>query len=279
MEKIPKELHLYWDGSNMSKLQALTVTSFNKLNPDWGINIYMPQKRYTGDMKFDFIPDYIGPDYFHTINDLDSVNVYSIDLNDYGIQEDLPDIIRSDIFRYHVLYHVGGVWSDFDVLWLRPMDHFHSIEYYGNTPIDKVNAVVSLYNGTYGGHSIGVMIHSKGDEYVKSLIQFSKEVQPPFSHEVFGGTLLNTHYSTLDSIPFEGVIGVKFETYYPYNIHPPNATILDLYESNNINCLQNKNVMCLHWYNGHYRSKEYVNNNGFNTPCSMTTILKMNGYL
>jgi hypothetical protein len=111
------------------------------------------------------------------------------------------------------------------------------------------------------------------------LIQFSKEVKPPFSHEVFGGTLLNTHYPTLESIPFEGVIGVKFETYYPYNIHPPIQTIQDLYEKNDINCLYNKNVMCLHWYNGHPLSKNYVNNGGFNTNCSMTTLLRKCGYI
>ncbi len=279
MEKIPKELHLYWDGSNMSKLQTLTVESFHRLNPDWGINIYMPYKRYTGDMRFDFIPNYIGPDYFHMISNQDYVNVFTIDLNDYGIQQNLPDILRSDIFRYHVLYHVGGVWSDFDVLWLRPMDHFHNIEYYGNTPLNKVDAVVSFYNGTYGGHSIGIMIHSKGDPYVQSLIRLVGEVKPPFSHEVFGGGLLNNYYSSLESIPYKNVIGVKFETYYPFNIHPPSPTIQNLYESNNIHCLQNNNVMCLHWYNGHGLSKDYINNNGFERDCSMTTILKGYGYI
>jgi hypothetical protein len=279
MERIPKELHLYWDGSNMSRLQSLTVESFHKLNPDWDINIYMPHTKYTGDMRFDFIPDYIGPDYFHKIAAQDYVNVFTIDLNDYGIQEDLPDILRSDIFRYHVLYHVGGVWSDFDVLWLRPMDHFHNIEYYGGVPINKVNAVVSFYGGTCGGHSIGIMIHAKGDSYVKSLIQFSKEVLPPFSHEVFGGSMLNQHYPTLESIPHKNVIGVKFETYYPYNIHPPNPTIQELYENNNIRCLQDNNVMCLHWYNGHSMSKGYVNGNGFERDCSMTTVLRECGYI
>jgi len=263
----------------MSRLQTITVESFHRLNPDWNINIYMPPKKYDGGMRFHFIPDYVGPDYFHTIRDKDYVNVTTINLDDYDIRQDLHDILRSDIFRYHILYQIGGVWSDFDVIWLKPMEYFNKIEYHGDTPIDEVSAVVSFINGTCGGHSIGILIHSKGDPYVESLIRLTKEVKPPFSHEVFGGVMLNINYPTLDSIPYKGVIGAKFETYYPFNIHPPKATIQDLYNSNDISCLNNNNVMCLHWYNGHFMSKHYINNNGFNRNCSMTTILKSEGYI
>ena len=263
----------------MSRLQAITVESFHKLNPDWNINIYMPTKRYDGNMRFNFIPDYIGPDHFHTIRDKDYVNVTTINLDDYDIRQDLHDILRSDIFRYHILYQVGGVWSDFDVIWLKPMEHFNNIEYHGNTPIDEVSAVVSFINGTGGGHSIGILIHSKGDPYVESLIRLTKEVKPPFSHEVFGGVMLNINYPTLESIPYKGVIGAKFETYYPFSIHPPNATIKNLYNSNDMSCLNDNNIMCLHWYNGHFMSKDYVNNDGFNRTCSMTTVLKNGGYI
>lgn len=274
MKNIPKELHLYWDGSNMSQLQSFTVTTFHKLNPDWNINIYMPETKYNGAMRFSFIPDYTGPDYFHTITQLDYVNIIKINLDAYGIRQDLHDILRSDIFRYHILYNVGGVWSDFDIIWLKPMDHFRNIEYHGTIPINEVNAIVSFIHGTGGGHSIGVLIHCKHDPYAKALIEATKRVKPPFSHEVFGGAMLNKNFPTLESLQqFGNVIGARFETYYPYNIHPPNKTIQKLYVENNLSCINN-NVMCVHWYNGHKLSKQYVNNDGFNRNCSMTTILK-----
>ena len=279
MGRIPKELHLYWDGSNMSRLQTFTVTSFHKLNPDWKINIYMPKKKYDGSMRFSFIPNYVGPDYFHLIKELDYVNIVTIDLDAYAIRRDIHDILRSDIFRYHILHDIGGVWSDFDVIWLKPMSHFNNIEYHGNTPIKDVSAIASFIQGTHGGHSIGIMIHAKHDPYAKALVEATKRVKPPFSHEVFGGDMLNTYYSTLDSLSiFEGVIGARFETYYPYIIHPPNATIHKLYFENDLSCINN-NVMCVHWYNGHKLSKHYINNDGFNRDCSMTTILKNEGYI
>ena len=279
MDQIPKELHLYWDGSNMSQLQSFTVTTFHKLNPDWNINIYMPETKYNGSMRFNFIPDYTGSDYFHTLERLDYVNVIKINLNACGIRPDLHDILRSDIFRYHILYDVGGVWSDFDIIWLKPMDHFCNIEYYGDIPINNVNAIVSFIHGTGGGHSIGVLIHRKHDPYVKALINATKKVKPPYSHEVFGSSMLNAHYPTLESLSiFEGIIGTRFETYYPYNIHPPTPTIQKLYRGNDLSCINN-NVMCVHWYNGHKLSKQYVNSDGFNRDCSMTTILKNEGYI
>jgi len=279
MDRIPKELHLYWDGSNMSRLQTFTIESFHKHNPDWNINIYMPEEEYDGSMRFNFIPDYVGPDYFHLIRKLDYVNIITIDLNAYGVRKDVHGILRSDIFRYYILHAVGGVWSDFDVVWLKPISHFNNIEYHGDSPIKEVNAVVSFIKGTYGGHSIGIMIHAKGDPYAKSLFDLTNTVQSPFSHEIFGGNMLNKHYPTLDSLKcFGNVIGARFETYYPYIIHPPNKTIQNLYHGNHLECINN-NVLCVHWYNGHVYSKDYINNNGFTRDCSMTTILKQGEYI
>ena len=259
----------------MSRLQTFTVETFHRLNPDWNINVYMPRQTYDGGSKY--IPDYLGKDYFYLIREMDYVNIKIVDLDDYNINHNLHDILRSDILRYHILYNVGGVWSDFDIIWLKPMEHFHNIEYHGNTPIDDVNTVVSFINETHGGHSIGVLIHCKNDPYVLSLINLTKQVKPPYGHEVFGSVMLSRNYSTLDSLScFENVIGTKFETYYPYNIHPPTPTIQKLYNGNDLSCINN-NVMCVHWYNGHILSKQYVNSNGFNRGCSMTTILKNEG--
>jgi len=275
MDLIPKILHTYWDESNMSKLQMFTITTFHKHNPDWKINVYISAQKYNGRARY--IPDYRGPDYFQEVKKMPYVNIVTVDLDDYGISHALHGILRSDIFRYHVLYNVGGVWSDFDVIWLKPMEHFNNIEYYGDCSIKEANAVVSFMNGTGGGHSIGIMIHAKHDPYALSLMKATKRVKPPYTHEVFGGDMINHYYPNLKSLASCGnVIGARFETYYPYNIHPPNVTIPRLYSGNYLECINN-NVMCVHWYNGRRESKQYVNSNGYARNCSMTTILKNEG--
>jgi len=275
MKRIPKNLHLYWDRTNsMSLLQTFTVSTFHKLNPDWNITVYVPKQKYLGQAKF--IPDYTGKDYFSLIESMEYISIKEVDLNQYGISCDLHDILRSDILRYQVLYNVGGVWSDFDILWLRPITHFYNIEYYGDTTIDNVSAVVSFIHGNCGGHSIGVLIHRQHDPYVGSIVKFATQVKPPYGHESFGGNLLNAHYPDLNSLQtFKNVIGVPFETYYPYSIHPPTPTISKLYLDNDLSYINRNNVICLHWYNGHILSKQYVNDpGGFSRDCSMTTILK-----
>jgi len=176
-----------------------------------------------------------------------------------------------------LLYNHGGVWSDFDIIWLKPIDHFRNIEYHGDVKPEDITAIVSFIRGTYGGHSIGILIHSKGDPYAKSLIELTKHVKPPYGHEVFGAVMLHRTYPTLESLSkFKGIVGARFETYYPYIIHPPAPTIQNLYLADDLSCL-NDNVLCVHWYNGHVLSKSYINNNGFNRKCSMTTILKNEG--
>jgi hypothetical protein len=281
MNNISKELHLYWNGSKMSQLQTFTADSFHKLNPDWNINLYVPKQGYYGSVKY--IPDYSGPDYFPLLLKKDFINFQEIDLDDYDISHGHHDILRSDIFRYHKLYEMGGVWSDFDVVWLKPMSHFNKDHYVGNVEPDAVTAVVSFIQDTHGGHSIGIMIHCKNDPYVLSLIKATKDVKPPFGHELFGGSMLNKLYPTMNDLSnFEGLVGAKFSTYYPYNIHPVQIdntiSINNLYMTTDLSCI-NDNVMCLHWYNGHRLSKHYLNTDGFNRSCSMTEILKREGYI
>lgn len=259
----------------MSQLQTFTVDTFHKHNPDWVINVYVPKQQYTGPSRF--IPDYRGTDFFPSVENNSNVNIIEVDLNDYGIDTSLHNILRSDILRYHLLYNHGGVWSDFDVIWLKPISHFRNIEYYGDVPINEVTAVVSFIGGINNSHSIGIMIHSKNDPYAKSLIQLTKHVKPPYGHETFGGPMITAIYPTLESLAgFKTVIGARFETYYPYNIHPPKPTIGRLYSSNDLSCINN-NVLCVHWYNGHILSKQYVNGDGFKRNCSMTTILRNEG--
>ena len=56
-----------------------------------------------------FIPNYTGKNYFHLVEQSDYVNIVNVDLNEYGIDPGLHNILRSDILRYHLLYSQGGV--------------------------------------------------------------------------------------------------------------------------------------------------------------------------
>ncbi len=278
LSKIPKKLHLYWDRtSKMSQLQTFTIDSFHRLNPDWPIYVYRPIQDYVGSDRY--IPDFAGSDCFAMVENMEYVNIVNVDIRDYGISLDLHNILRSDILRYHLLYNYGGVWSDFDVIWLKPMDYFNNIEYIGSATPDEIGSVVSMRHTTSHEHNISIMMSSIKNEFIKSLIDRTNELQNSAkarTHQVFGTEMLDGMYPKLSDVTmkFPDVAGLKYETFFPYSI----INMPALYEKNDLHYINN-NVMCLHWFNGHILSKKYVNEDGYKRDCSMTSVLKKEGYI
>ena len=122
------------------------------------------------------------------------------------------------------------------------------------------------------------IIAEKGSPFIGSMIEDQKKVKPPYRHLAFSTQLLNEKYPGLGMIltRFPRVLALKYETFYPYSIF----NLQQLYQQDDLSpIIGNKNVMCIHWFNGHQLSKDYVNGNGFGTRCSMTTVLKKEGYI
>jgi hypothetical protein len=274
MKNIPKICHLYWDTSPMSWLQTITINSFHRYNPDWKIIVYIPKKRYSGNQSF--IPNYTGTDYFNLIENLNYVEIKIIDLSEYDINENLHDILRSDIFRYKILYEIGGIWSDFDVIWLKPIHEILQMDYLHNENIEHMTDTVCMFQHTTGHHNISVMIHKNNTEFIESLINKTNEIQKTLpkmeiGHQTFGTVMINVMYPAFSDIRkrFPNVIPLKYETIFPYSIFHMEG----LYNIKDLTKI-NENVLCVHWFNGHILSKKYVNNGDYNQNCSMTEILK-----
>lgn len=267
---VPKILHLYWDRSPMSKLQTLTPITFHKQNPDWKINLYIPKQKYIGNAKY--VPIYTGKDYFNIVEKLSYINIIEFDLKDYGIREDIHNILRSDIFRYHILYDYGGVWSDFDVIWLKPISHIIDIDHVNN--ISKFGFSVCFFEDIISHHNIGILIAVKNHLFYKELLVQvdieSKRVQK-LAHQIFGVELWHILYPKLSSLlkKHKDCLGIKYKTFYPYSIFALNK----LYKKNDISVVD-EDTICIHWFNGHSLTKDYINNN-YNQECSMTYFLNL----
>ena len=262
----------------MSFLSALTVVSFHRYNPDWRIIVYVPKEKYRGGKPrcLQHCLDYTGEDYFHLVKGKPYVEINVINTPHYGIRKDLPDILRSDIFRYKILHEFGGVWSDFDVLWLKPISELCNVDHVGIS-IKDMSGLVCMYETTFEHHNIGVMVHSKGCAFLKSLISKTSELQKggiKLRHQMFGVCMLNSMYPAFDRIKINTIAGVKYETFYPYSIY----NMKQLWKENDLKPIESRNVLCVHWFNGHELSKEYINNGKYNLECSMTSILKKENY-
>jgi hypothetical protein len=92
----------------------------------------------------------------------------------------------------------------------------------------------------------------------------------------FSTSLLNKKYPKLQDIinVYSDVLALKYKTFYPYSIF----NLEELYLEDNLESINDKDVLCVHWFNGHELSQGYINE-GFGRNCSMTSILKQEGYI
>ena len=116
---IPNVLHLYWGRNKpLSLLRYMTVTSFAKLNPGWEIIVHYPEEPYHGitwKSREHRGKSESHQDYFQLLQDVDGCETRQIDT------PKCAEVMRSDFARWQILADGGGWWSDFDILYVKPM--------------------------------------------------------------------------------------------------------------------------------------------------------------
>lgn len=258
----------------MSYLHALTVISFHEMNPDWQIIVYVTRQEHKasdGSRQNPVYKPYVGQDHFFLIEELPYVEIREIDFDRPGIHS----ILISDIWRREILFDNGGVYSDFDCLWVRPMSDLLNVACLGDP--SNFECTVSFFGLTKGFHNVSNIIAEKGSPFLRSLILRSSGIHPPYGDQSFGTDMLNNLYPTLDTITstFPRVLALEYETFYPYYT----GNLGQLYKEVDLVPMLNPNVLCVHWFNGNDLSKEYINEGGYDRECSMTSILRKEGYL
>lgn len=271
----PKICHLYWDKSPMAWLQTQTVVTFHEQNPDWEIKVYVPL--YPPVPANDkYVPDYKGPDYFNIVRSLPYVKIIDIDSLSFGIDKNIHNILQSDIFRYKILYEEGGVWSDFDVLWIKPVSHLFNLKSVGRVETKDMGTFVCRWKTTTGHNNISILgtrpRHPLYRELIKQCryIQNTNRNREELSHQVFGTELLDDMFPTLDHTcrKFPDVVGLPYKTLYPYSIYEMDQ----LYKKINLALIDNE-VVAIHWFNGHKLSKDFLHSGGKHEVCSMTKLI------
>ena len=276
MKNIPKICHFLWTkGAALSWLQLLSIISFRRYNPDWEIVLYLT-KQTPGELGVNtYVPDYTGNDYFKLIEKLDYVKIKEIDLVAEGIGLDKHGILASDILRVRLLHELGGVYSDFDTLWLKPMSEFKNIHCIGNP--GNFETTACFYEFTKGHHNNSNIISESHGAYLQSIIEEQNNIKPPYNdYQVFNSSLLNRKYPDYNSITiaYPRVLAIDYKTLYPYSTFEMER--LFVYED--LTPIEDRGVIGIHWFNGNRLSKLYVNRDR-PLDCSMTTILKEEGYI
>ena len=249
MFDFPKIFHLYCDGSSLSFLNLITILSFNKFHFGWKIYIHMPKERT---LKENNIKKYEGIDYFNYVYKIKNVIVNIVDFDEIGFTNHAHEVIKSDYLRYYVLYKYGGVWSDFDIIYLSSIEE--------NIVTNKETVIFLDRIGSYEYFPIGFFLSKPNSKFFghllnnidKSLNYFSQDYQ------VIGSLLFRKLFNNKENIKNCDTEISSAKCYLPFNCTEISSCLL----SKNFELINKlkQNVFGIHWFNGDTSMKTYINN-------------------
>jgi hypothetical protein len=222
-------MFFYWGGEKLSFLRYMTIYSFCKLNPDWEAILYVPKNINnritwnTGEQE----GAYNGEDYFDKLKDLP---VIIKELNDEFSIPDTHEVRKSDILRYYLIYNYGGMWSDMDIVYTKPMD----------LPLDSD---IVCQHPVHNYYSIGLIGGNKGSTIYKYLIDSVSSVNGN-GYQDYGNILWR-------SIDNSNTYNLPMSKVYAYD----STMIPKIYEDNKLP----EDAIGCHWYAGNSLSKEWEN--------------------
>ena len=132
---IPKTAYFFWANSRMSFLRYMTLYSFRKCNPDWDMVLLLMhddkmvqdsgKKVWRENQDFTY---YRGPCFLKNLSLIKGLQIKR--LEDYGLEflESYPVNIIADIFKWKTLSEMGGLVSDMDILYVKPLPSFEGVE-------------------------------------------------------------------------------------------------------------------------------------------------------
>lgn len=245
-KKIPKVVHFYWDKSPLSFLNLLSVKSFKELNPDWTVKLYEPKFRHN---NISWV-GYTQKEKYSNINYLQYVYKYcdeiiEVDLEELNFRNDVSEVYKSDFLRWFLLSTEGGLWSDMDVLYIKPM---HMLDL---TICEESERNINNY-------LIGFLLASRNNDFYANISKKSIKEFNSLEYQSIGNKLIRKLYPDIFDIECLhdkiSMANIPLNIVYPYNYRD----LSNLYKTNNEYLITDETIG-IHWYNAEPMSKEYCN--------------------
>jgi len=245
--KIPKILHVYWGGGILYYLRFMTIKTFMKYNPDWEIRFYHPKfptqniSWMNPEQKFEVL----GDDFFGEVMKLPITKI-AVDFNDFGLSNSMSEVHKSDYIRLELLSTVGGLWSDMDIFYTKPMSTF-----YLNTP--EYKDIETFYCDHHYGHSIGFLMGCEGNKFFGKLRDLSRRHYDQRIYQTIGAKLYKQFFSTPESInEFTPAYNISMDVVYSHD-----ATYFPEILSQDKTKFTEKSLG-LHWYAGSPLWRDFI---------------------
>lgn len=233
---VPKICHIYWGGERMPYMRYLTIKSFLLLNPGWEVWLWMPQESseiITWESKENNYP--LDCSNFLPVALSLPVKKKYIDFADIEKGKLLAEVHRADYIRIMVLQEYGGVWSDSDIIYFKPISSL-AVNVETNKNMD-VYVTICEY-----GHSTGFLMARPDSFFYRKLRYNIMEDFVASHYQCIGPGMFNKYFSTISSIP--NSVNISMDAVYRYRFQDIARLMGEqdgLFNSESIGC---------HWYGG-----------------------------
>lgn len=253
LTNIPKIAHFYWGNDKLSFLRFMSVKSFAKYNPDWKIKIHIPS--VVGKVK----PTWssweqqnvnIKEDFTNEMKNL-KCELVSHDFKLHGFDNNAHEVHKADFIRWYLLSTDGGLWSDIDIIYTKPMNCL--VE---NTTSNS-NLQVGLVPYTSGGHTIGFLLSSgMNNPFYRCIFDMAKTKFDPNKYQGIGCDLINNNFPHINQLKnrFPNTNFMFLNDKCVYSIMWMNV---NMFFDNNIKPPSPHEAIGYHWYAGHPLSQEW----------------------
>lgn len=247
--RVEKKLHVYWGGGTLPYIRFLTVKSFMHHNPDWEVKLWLPQqpsvKRTWESRELNY--PVLCNDCTPSLMAL-PVTITEVDFRQFGFENTISEVHKSDFLRLFLLSHEGGLWSDMDIIYFKPMT-----ELAVNIPENKDKQVFVCIS--HYGHSAGFLMAVKGNKYYELLTTMAKNNFDPKKYQGIGATMFNEQLPSLESINIiSPAVNIDMDAVY---IHDA-MHIKDILDGTPPR-FTSKSIG-IHWYAGHPLWGEFIKN-------------------
>jgi len=254
LQAIPRIAHFYWGGERTSFLRYLTVASFRRANPDWEVRVHVPRTLHQRSAEWTTLEAYEGStfrgrDYARDLYALADVDIVEVDFDRWPALAGAAETFKADFFRWHVLATEGGLYSDADIAYHRPV-RFASF----NDPA-QADARVGLC-AHYGHQFIGFLFGAPGAACYEQLVAEAPRTFDPTVYQSLGSHLLQRCFPTFEALatlhPSDRPFNIDMDVVYAFDWRQ----IAQLHAPGDPKSLPS-GAIGIHWFGGAGQSQRY----------------------
>ena len=211
---VPKKVYFFWGKQKMSWLRYMTLWTFKKFNPNWSMYLYVydtpiKNKYWENEEDQDFFR-YDGDDYFERAIKLATVREWK-----GGIVTGPSH--QSNLFKWTMLSTQGGVYSDMDILWVKPFDIYEEFRHY--------DVALSCFDNVF---SIGLLGSTSGNKVFERILEETKKVKDFTRYQSMGVEVLYRLLDLQEVYKIEDTIPRRFNLYYMLQVYFPGVKFFNL---------------------------------------------------